>query len=362
MALGASGLGAGRSTMRAGEGGLTGFGAGAPEPASAAGGAETSLERILHYLLTCALAQAPAPHGFARWWKGSPKRFSPWQEPVDLALAAGFLAPSLGYAFGAGYQAALRALAPSLPLDCVASISVTEEGGAHPRAIRAKLEPASEPSRGTLWEMSGKKRWATLGAEADKIFVAASMGSDFAGKNKIALVALDPTAPGVGIITMPPTPFTPEIVHAELLLDKVSVREDQLLPGDGYQNYVKPFRTIEDVHVSAAVVGYLIGVMRKIEGPSELAEELIGLVPALRSLSFGDPSRVEVHLALAGFWHLQARVLEELGPHWKRTDPAGFANWERDRMLFQVAAGARAKRRARAWELIRKKARDTGAG
>lgn len=279
-----------------------------------------------------------------------------------MGLAAGSLAPSLGYAFGAGYQAALRALVPSIALDCVASLSVTEEGGAHPQEIGTRLELAGGASDSMAWRMSGKKRWATLGTEADQIFVAASVGSDAGGRNKIALVAVDPTTAGVRIVPMPPTPFTPEIVHAEILLDKVSIRQDQVLAGDGYEDYVKPFRTIEDVHVSAAVIGYLIQVVQKIEGPSELAEELIGLVPGLRSLALGDPSRAEVHLALAGFWHLQSRVLEELSHHWRRADPAGFENWERDRVLFQVAGKARAKRRARAWKLIRKEGRDTAGG
>jgi len=118
---------------------------------------------------------------------------------------------------------------------------------------------------------------------------------------------------------------------------------------------------MEEIHVSAAVIGYLIQVVKKIEGPSELAEELIGLVHALRSLALGDPSRVEVHVALAGFWHLQSRVLEELSPHWRRADPAGFPSSERGRVLFQLAGKARAKRRARASELIRKEAGDPGA-
>ena len=47
----------------------------------------------------------------------------------------------------------------------------------------------------------------------------------------------------------PPTPFAPEIPHARITLANVTVRDEDVLPGDGYARYLKPFRTIEDTFV-----------------------------------------------------------------------------------------------------------------
>ena len=49
-----------------------------------------------------------------------------------------------------------------------------------------------------------------------------------------------------------------EIPHAEVGLDRVRVEASAVLPGDGYADYVKPFRTIEDAHVHCALLGYLV--------------------------------------------------------------------------------------------------------
>src|SRR4029079_2530372 len=99
---------------------------------------------------------------------------------------------------------------------------------------------------------------------------------------------------------MPEPPFTPEITHDEIELDNVQVRDEDLLPGDGFDLYVRPFRTIEDVHVSAALFAYLIREARHHALPRSLAERLAGLLVGLRALSSEPPSAPEVHIALAG--------------------------------------------------------------
>ena len=50
--------------------------------------------------------------------------------------------------------------------------------------------------------------------------------------------------------------------------------EADLLPGDGYDIYLKPFRTIEDIHVHAALIGYLVGVARRLEAPLRPCRQL----------------------------------------------------------------------------------------
>ena len=52
--------------------------------------------------------------------------------PIDRAVAGGFLADRVAYAFAAGYEAALRRLAPGLPKGPIVSLCITERGGGPP--------------------------------------------------------------------------------------------------------------------------------------------------------------------------------------------------------------------------------------
>jgi len=122
--------------------------------------------------------------------------------PIDRAVRGGHAADRLGYAFAAGYGAALSALVPGVPPHT--SLCATEEGGAQ-------------------------------------------------------VVKVDPRAPGVTLTEMPPPPFALEIGHAEVRLDTM-VSPEAVLPGDGYDAYLKPFRTVEDVHVHGARLGWMLGL------------------------------------------------------------------------------------------------------
>src|SRR4051812_18894114 len=184
--------------------------------------------------------------------------------PIDRAILAGARARKVADAFLAGYQAALRALIPTLPGDRLSCLCATEEGGAHPRAIATRLE-----RDGAGYRLTGRKRWVTGGPLADLLLGVASTGLDDAGKNRLRLVRVDAHAPGVTLHPMPETPFTPEIPHAEVELAGVQLGEDALEPGDGYDRYLKPFRTVEDCHVHAAVLAYVLGVARRSGWPRD---------------------------------------------------------------------------------------------
>ena len=96
---------------------------------------------------------------------------------------------------------------------------------------------------------------------------------DAQGRNALRMVRVPTDAPGV---TLAPSsaPFVPEIPHAEVTLDHVHVATDAVLPGDGYTEYVKPFRTVEDAHVHAALLGYLIGIARRHDFDRLLIEQI----------------------------------------------------------------------------------------
>lgn len=305
----------------------------------------STMHLLLEHLLSSPPTAKDAPED---WWAQYLAAARPFSASIERAAAGGFTADRLGYAFAAGYHSALRALLPDLPEDLPAALCITEDGGAHPRAIATRLEP---PTDGT-WRLTGTKRWATLADRARVLFVAASTGQTPDGRNQLRLVRVPTHAPGVTITLLPETAFTPEIRHATVRFDGAPVPDADVLPGDGYQRYIKPFRTVEDLHVHAALLGHLLGVARRHRWPRERCEQLTTLLAALRPLADAPPSSAAVHVALAGLLDLLGRLLTETQAHWELVDAEARARWQRDQGLLAVATRARAQRREVAWQAL----------
>lgn len=269
--------------------------------------------------------------------------------PIDRAISAGARAAGIGGAFMGGYQAALRALVPSLPADEVVCLAATEEGGAHPRAIATRLEPAGEGE----WRLTGRKRWVTGGTHARRLLVVASTGVDAAGKNRLRVAQVDPRAEGVTIVAQPPTPFAPEIPHAALELAGVRVRAEDLLEGDGYERWLKPFRTVEDLHVHGAVLAHVLGLGWRAGWPDRVLEEGLALLASTRALAREDPSDRATHAALAGLLGLGRALLGRTRELWPSLGADAQQALERDLPLLDVAGTARARRTEVAWRELR---------
>ena len=305
----------------------------------------------LEFLLKAATAATECTSVEA-WWPSQVALCATHVNPIEAAIAGGFAADRLAWAFCSGYQAALRALVPQLPADTLAALCVTESGGNHPRAIQTTLLPHPDLPRKFI--LDGHKRWTTLGPDSALLLVAARIGGaaqDERAQLKLALVRRD--APGVSLRTMSEIRFIPEIAHAEVHLERVSIDARDLLEGDGYARYVKPFRTIEDLHVHAAVLAYLLREARRLEWPRAWVERALANLYALCAIAQRDASSPATHIALAGALEIGAALVREAEPWWDAAgDDAASLRWRRDRGLLSVAASARAKRIERAWERI----------
>jgi alkylation response protein AidB-like acyl-CoA dehydrogenase len=298
----------------------------------------SDLNDLVRALTTGPAVDAPI-ESIDDWWARHCARTKTFARPVDRAIAGGFGADRLGYAFASGYREALVALLRGGDEDGIVVLAATEEGGAKPSAIRTSLTKTDGG-----WSLSGKKRWATLATRADALLVVATTGDDEGGRRRLRIARVPTARAGLTIRPMPAPPFAPEIAHAELVLDGVAVACDELLAGDGWDEHVKPFRTIEDVHVHAALAGYLVGVVRRHALAPELEAELVAAAALLRALAGEDPRAPEVHVALAGALASTRRIVERLEAVWVDGDVDERARWDRDRALLDVAAGARAQR------------------
>jgi len=289
----------------------------------------------------------PAPHESARgFWEAHRVRTA-GLEPIDAAMIGGVSADRLGWAFTAALQAALRVLDPSLPAAAMASLCATEARGVHPRDIQTTAR-----REGGEVVLDGEKVFVTLGAEADVLLVVASTGHGEDGRNRLVVVRIAAGAPGV--IREPAQrqlAIAPEISHRVVRFAGARAPESAILPGDGYEDTLKPFRSVEDTYAFAAFLSYLCGVAWRSGWPEAFRERAISAVLALRALASGSTLRSpESHVALGGVLALGREVADASEPLWESAGPEERERWGRDRALLNVAAKARAARLEAAWK------------
>lgn len=261
--------------------------------------------------------------------------------PFHAAVQVAATVDTLGLAFAAGYSAALQHLVPDVILPC--ALCVTEVDGNHPRAIQTSLAAAET---GSGYVLDGAKTFVTFGSMAETLIVAARAGERGDGKPELAVVRIPANRNGVSLKELPPIPFVPEIPHARVEFDHVAVHAGERMSGDGYLDYVKPFRTVEDIHVFGTAAAYVLGLSQRIGGPSGVMAELAAAIVTLDRLRDAPPLDPHVHVTLHGVSQGLARLFDsaELASVWQLAPPEERARWERDRKLLQVAQNAREAR------------------
>jgi hypothetical protein len=254
--------------------------------------------------------------------------------PFDLAVAGARLMPTPGLAFLMGYQAALRALWPSAP-QSLGALCATEQ---------RSLRPADMQTRLSDLRVNGRKDFVTAGDAAEWLLVAAR--SEAAGEApRLKLAVVYGGEPGVTLEKLPAIALMPDISHGRVLLDGALC---ELLPGDGWDAYVKPFRTLEDLYVLSAMSAWLYGVGQECDWPQALQLRLLALLAGCAEVSRHNPSSAAGHVLLGGlfaqFEGLDADLNDALA-----AGPASWREmWGRDKGVMDIGAGARAKRLAKA--------------
>lgn len=242
----------------------------------------------------------------------------------------------------------------------VAALCISEKGGGHPRAIATTAIPD-----GSGWRIDGTKTYTTLLPMARTLFVACRTDTPEAAlspegglrtgdgakapRPTIRVVRVSAPHPGVNKRPMPPTPFCPEIPHGITELNHVLVGPEAMLEGDGFARLVRPFRTVEDVHVSMALTGYLLGTGRRHGWATGACEELFAIAAALRRIDDGDPAATSQHIALAGTLGLLEQWQVAHDHLWSQVPTETRARWQRDRPVLRIAGKVREIRRQRAW-------------
>ncbi|MGE8359865.1 acyl-CoA dehydrogenase family protein [Pseudomonas sp.] len=248
----------------------------------------------------------------------------------ELAVLGGRLAATPGLAFLAGYQSALRVLWPSAPRS-LGALCATENRSVRPADMHTRLDGLS---------LNGRKDFVTAASAADWLLVAAREEAPGEGV-KLALGVVRNGAPGVRVERLPALPLVPDIDHGRLHLEDAQCER---LPGDGWDAYVKPFRSIEDTYVLTALCAWLSGIGQRCAWPQPVQLRLLGVLAGCAEVTRLPPAAPATHLMLAGVYAQFASLETELDAAFA-AGPAQWAGlWARDKGILQLAAVARAKR------------------
>ena len=261
---------------------------------------------------------------------------------VAAAIGAQSAVPS--YAFAAGYQCALCSMIPSLDITQRYAFCVTEEAGNSAKVIETSLQAKDDH-----FLLSGHKKFITGADQATQLLIVANSGVGEDGRKKLKLVNVEKSSGGIELEIMQGLPFIPELSHGRLTFDNLVVQPEQILAGDAYEEYVKPFRTVEDIHVYASVLGYLVGIAKRNDWPQEILEKLLGLLIGFQAVANTHPKLSGGHIALGGLFTLAKQLIDEIQPLIEQLPEELKTIWERDKVLLTVALKAREKRLENAW-------------
>lgn len=279
---------------------------------------------------------------------------------LEQAALGGRMSINMSFAFSAGYQSAIQSLfKPNVR--ALASLCVTEKEGNLPKDIKSALTEQQH-----AWLLNGSKSFITGANDAKQLYVAVteprkpttsessseSSSDTLNERPKIKMLSIPANTQGIQITPMPALPFVPDISHGTANFQQVNILAENILEGDGHAQYVKPFRTHEDIHVVAATLGFRIGEALNSSWSQQSIEAhlmLLASVLSLNTTSFNEPT---THLIFSGCRSQFTALVDQTDEEFKRHNPTGFNHWKRDKALLDIASKAHTIRTQRAWENI----------
>jgi acyl-CoA dehydrogenase len=267
-------------------------------------------------------------------------------DSIQRAILGGRHSLCVGFAFASGYQSAIEQLF-GLRSGELASFCVSEAKGNHPKAIESALTKSDEQLT-----LSGHKTFVSGGCDAQRLFIACKDARSTNEKPYLKVISLSSENSGIEINPMPELPFVPQVTHGQVKMESVALNDSDILPGDGYINYIKPFRTCEDIHVSAAVCGYLLAEAVEGKWPSILIEQYLSLILAFTAIAEMDLARSTTHLSLAGLRTQMEQIIDQSDQYFQNSSPFRYQDWQRDRALLNIAQKAHEKRTDKAWSTL----------
>lgn len=300
---------------------------------------------LLGQLQSAAATAELPPATLAQWRRG----FAVGGDTFSSAVAAGMHAGQLAFVFAGGYQSALRQLVPGLPAGHFAALLLSEGRHQRPEELRTTLTPRAD---GTF-QLDGEKSYVTGGAAADTLLVVARQGTADDGRARVAVALLPGQAPGVEHIARSDAAFLPELPHGRARFAGVQLEAAALLPGDGWRDYARPFRTIEDIHVSAAVAAHLAVAALRRKYPESLLASLLACLARLETCARLAPQDAAGHVLLAGAERELQQITTQINELVAEQHDEFARDWRANHLLVALAAPARGARLQKAFSSLR---------
>lgn len=261
-------------------------------------------------------------------------------QSLFVALELALRAKTIGQAFSIGYRCALQSLLPDLEQNHWGAFCVTEKTGVHPKKLTTTVSKAGV--------LNGHKSFVSMADVAKELIVIART-EDSLNAERPVLKAVRVTLPhsGAEITMMPNMGMMPEVSHGVVELNNV---QGQLLAGDGYMDFNKRFRSIEDAHLLMAFTGLILSKVLRHKLDNELIDDALVVVSALIAQDYSEGAFSVLHLngINRSFLSLKSRFEKELD-----SISGEFKNdWSRDSKIFTLANKTRMLKRKKALEYL----------
>jgi len=278
---------------------------------------------------------------------------------LEQAALGGRFSINMSFAFSAGYQSAIQSLFQP-DARTLASLCITEKEGNHPKNIKSILDERKQD-----WQLNGSKSFITGANDATQLYIAVTtppnpeahskeetINQTERFRPKIKILSVPANLSGIKVESMPPLPFVPDISHGTATFEHVNIQPSQVLAGDGYTQYIKPFRTHEDIHILAAILGFRIGEALNSNWSHKSIEAHLMLLSSLLSLKTENFNEPTTHLVFSGCRTQFSALVQQTDEEFKQNNPEGFSDWKRDKALLDIASKAHKVRTQRAWDNI----------
>ncbi len=259
--------------------------------------------------------------------------------PFERAIFGGFTCQQFSFAFMAGYQAALEHMFPTVAPNNLKALCVSEEKGGHPKAIQTTLINN---------QLNGLKTYITAGSEVEHLLVLCKTDEIVDSRPLLKMVHLPKSTDKMDLTDFELS-FMKEVKHGKLSLKDTPISERQILDGDGFSAYTKPFRTLEDICVSAAYQAMLLRQAIECKWAEELRDQILLNIYTLKnllSLPLLDPN---THILLAANEENFEQFLPNIESHIEKTASAPFkADWALNKKVIALGKKIKAVRLSKA--------------
>lgn len=260
-------------------------------------------------------------------------------QPLQTVLCTALKSTSIGQAFSIGYRCALQALVPQLNQHEWAAFCVAEKSGSHPKKLTTTVS-----SEGIL---NGDKSFVFMADRARQIVVISvdekTLGQSAQGQPKLLASLLQIPNDHAAISPLPKMVMIPDVPHGKLLLKGA---HSTLLEGDGYLDYSKCFRWLEDRYLLMGFTALILSKVKRYNLDDELIDECMLIIGALFSLR--DKEDAWGTLMLNGAYLKFQQLLKGFEKQFEYLPKDFSERWLIDKKVFALTEEVRRIKRAKA--------------